>query len=492
MIGWRSDSLSARLLCASLLLLVIVPAVGFTLGAGIRAYRAAVDDAQDDALSLARSEDPTNGLYIPVAYASRAAVATDGLLFFNLVSVGIAALLALAVAWWKADQLLRQPDDDASVRYRDLFENANDTVYAMDMQGNLTAINRTGEMLLGYTRDELLGKSSLRLAAPEDHAAANERLAAKVAGGGPTVYESTLIAKDGRRIPIEVSTKALHRDGKPSEILAVARDITERKRADERLRREMAERVRLEAEIIQSAKIASLGIMAGGIAHEVRNPLAIVSAAAQLLLEQPDDEGLRAEGLQRIQTGVQRATSIVENLLKFAGPMPGGMEAADINDIVRDTLTLVDHEVTQRGINLQTHLAKDVRPVRANAGALEQVFTNLILNACQAVERDGTIMVSTGMQGSDVTVSVRDTGPGIGPQDLRRLFDPFFTTRPPGEGTGLGLAISYRIVEQHRGTIDAFNNEEGGAMFVVRLPGVDAARRGAARLAAPVSDGPVV
>jgi len=278
-----------------------------------------------------------------------------------------------------------------------------------------------------------------------------------------------------------VSTKSLHRDGKPSEVLAVGRDITERKRAEEQLRRETAERARLEAELAQSAKMASLGIMAGGIAHEVRNPLAIASAAAQLLLEQPDDERLRAEGLQKIQTGIQRATGIVENLLKFAGPMSGELQPADVNDLVRETLALVEHEITQRGIDLQTRLADGLRPVRASASALEQVFANLILNACQAMDQGGTLTVATESQGSEVTVRVADTGPGIRPDDLPRIFDPFFTTRPPGQGTGLGLAISYRIIEQHRGTIDAFNNAEPGATFVVRLPGVDTGRS-AARL----------
>lgn len=195
----------------------------------------------------------------------------------NLLGVGIAAILALAIAWLGSGFLRgRQIEDQArtavqareeeierslregEARYRELFESANDTVYTMDMHGNLTSMNRTGEQLLGFTREELLGMSSLRLAAPEDHEAADRRLAAKVAGGGPTLYESTLVAKDGRRIPVEVSTKSLYRDGKPSEVLAVARDITERRRADERLRREMAERVRLEAELVQSAKMASL------------------------------------------------------------------------------------------------------------------------------------------------------------------------------------------------------------------------------------------
>jgi PAS domain S-box-containing protein len=374
---------------------------------------------------------------------------------------------------------------EREARYRELFESANDMVFTMTMQGTLTSINRTGEQLLGYSRDELLGKSFLALLPPDEHETALGRLAAKAAGGGPTVYESALVAKDGRPIAIEVSTKSLLRDGRPAEVLAVARDITERRRAEAQRQREMAERVRLEAELMQSAKMASLGIMAGGIAHEVRNPLSIASAAAQLVLEAPDDDRLRAEALQKIHTSIQRASAIVESLLKFAAPVPGELQPVDVNDIVQETLDLVEHEITQRGIDLQLRLEPGLPGVRASANALEQVFANLILNACQAMERGGRLTVTTGATGSDVAVRVEDTGTGIRPEDLPRIFDPFFTRRPPGAGTGLGLAISYRIVERHRGAIEAFNNDGPGATFVVRLPAADAAPAAPSPAAAP-------
>ncbi len=365
---------------------------------------------------------------------------------------------------------------ESESRYRELFESANDMVFTMDVEGTLTSINSTGEQLLGYTREELLGTTFLRLIAPEEHPAALRRMAAKAAGGGPTIYESALIAKDGRRIQIEVSTKSLHRDGKPAEVLAVARDITER--------------VRLEAQIAQSAKMASLGVMAGGIAHEVRNPLAIASAAAQLLQEQPEDERLRAEGLQKIQISIHRASLIVENLLKFAGSDSGKMQPVDVNDLVQRTLVLVEREITQNKIDLQTRFAADRPRALGNAGALEQVFTNLLFNACQAMEAGGTLTVATGTnREGEITVRVSDTGPGVRTEDLQHIFDPFFTTRPPGQGTGLGLAISYRIIEQHRGAIEAFNNAERGATFVVRLPAAADARRHAGRRRVPGKPG---
>jgi len=231
------------------------------------------------------------------------------------------------------------------------------------------------------------------------------------------------------------------------------------------------ERRRTEEQLVQSAKMASLGLMAGGIAHELRNPLGVIYAAAQLLRDKPDDGLLHAEGVERILAASRRASQIIDGLLTFARPGDAGMRALDVRHALDDALELVAHRLASAGVRVVPAHARELPDVLGNAGMLAQVFANLALNACNAMPDGGTLGVTTGVAADGwVEVTLTDTGVGIAPGDLPRVFDPFFTTMPVGKGTGLGLTISYSIVERHGGKIALESQPGRGTRLTVRLP----------------------
>jgi signal transduction histidine kinase len=247
------------------------------------------------------------------------------------------------------------------------------------------------------------------------------------------------------------------------------------------------EREQLQAQLVQSAKMASLGVMASGIAHELRNPLAIASAAAQLLRERPADAALRGEALEKIHRSVVRASGIIEGLLKFARPVDGPPEAVDVNALVRETCLLMQEQCTAHGVTIKTQFAAGLPPVEADGRLLQQVFTNLMLNAQQAMPDGGSLAVTTSLDERDrVLIRFTDTGTGIHPDDLPKVFDPFFTTRPTGQGVGLGLAISYQIIERHHGTIELASSG-GGTTAAIRLPAAQRRPAGTRRRPAPAA-----
>jgi signal transduction histidine kinase len=283
-------------------------------------------------------------------------------------------------------------------------------------------------------------------------------------GGSVQNTEVNLVTASGQEVPIAWNYSPMrddagtdHRDaGKVVGIVAVGRDLTERRR--------------LEAQLSHSAKMASLGVMAGGIAHEVRNPLGIISASAQLLLERPDDDQLRSQGLEKIFTATQRASLIIENLLKFARPVDGRKKETDVRTVLEETLALLTHQMTLQKVTL-IRAFKPLPHIYANPELLQQVFTNLILNACNAMPQGGTLTVTTQANGQkEILVRFGDTGQGILPEHMPMIFDPFFTTMPVGKGTGLGLSICYSIISQCQGTIDAESQVGKGSTFTVRLP----------------------
>jgi len=235
---------------------------------------------------------------------------------------------------------------------------------------------------------------------------------------------------------------------------------------------DITERKRTEAQLIQAEKLASLGVLAGGIAHQLRNPLGIISASAQLLQEHPDDPQLQSQCTEKIRAATQRASKVIENLLRFARGESAPMLEMDVQLVLEETFDLLAHHMTLRRVSLGKEFQPCLPCVHGNPHLLQQAFINLILNACNAMPQGGTLTVTTrATKAGGVEIQFRDTGHGIAPEHLSKIFDPFFTTMPLNKGTGLGLPVTWSIIQQHQGTIEVHSQVGQGATFTIRLPG---------------------
>jgi two-component system NtrC family sensor kinase len=248
---------------------------------------------------------------------------------------------------------------------------------------------------------------------------------------------------------------------------------------------------RMEQQLIRSERLASLGTLVAGIAHEINNPLGIIAGYAEALLDRAGDPGLQAVGefedfpeyLRTIHHEIFRCKSILQSLLEFARPSGGTFREIDINELIKEVLLLLQHRTARLQHRLDLRLTRDLPKISADAGSLRQVLMNLLLNAIYFTPEGGSITITTeaddahsrpGLAGrsSRIRLTVRDTGAGIAPEVAGKIFDPFFTTKPVGEGTGLGLTISHRIVEEHGGSIDVESAPGKGTAFVITLPAV--------------------
>jgi len=241
--------------------------------------------------------------------------------------------------------------------------------------------------------------------------------------------------------------------------------------ANRELAAQIAAREQPQAKLIQASNMSALGTMAGGTAHEVRNPLSIICSCNQLLQEHPDNQQVRGQCIEKISAACQRASLIIDNLLTFAAPAEEQIEQVNLNTVLDNAMVLLGHRMDRQGITLKKDLQADLPAVMGNPPLLQQVFINLMLNVTDAMGEGGRLTVSTRVtdQG-EVTIKFSDTGPGISPEHLPEIFDLFFTTKPVGEGVGLGLSISYSIIQQHNGTIDVESQPGQRATFTVRLP----------------------
>ncbi|WP_286181827.1 ATP-binding protein [Desulfovibrio sp. Huiquan2017] len=237
-----------------------------------------------------------------------------------------------------------------------------------------------------------------------------------------------------------------------------------------------AERVEMGDQLIQSQRVLALGELSTGIAHEINNPLNIILQEAELmrynLASAPSPEALdeARSSLDVIYAQVSRCSDITHKLLDLARKRKPVSQPADINQLVEDMLELVERESAPRQIRIHRHLSPDLPSVPSDPPLLRQVILNLLINAVQAVDRNGDIFITTHREGNMACTEIRDTGPGISKENLKRIFNPFFTTKAPGEGTGLGLSVSLRIINELGGDILVNSAPGKGATFTVRIP----------------------
>jgi signal transduction histidine kinase len=271
--------------------------------------------------------------------------------------------------------------------------------------------------------------------------------------------EVDLISRDGKLIPIAWVFSAM-RDTERQVVglVAVGRDLTERRELESQLRR--------------SEKLAALGVMAGGIAHELRNPLAVISSSAQLLRDKVLTPEVTTECVERVFKGTVRMGVIIENLLCFAHPSDGGRKTElDLHGVIREAVASLKTHPDSAGVEIRVRTPSSAVPVHGNACLLQQLIANLVQNAINSLGgKAGQIDLTLETTASHAVLIVEDRGCGIQAADLDKVFDPFFTAMPVGKGTGLGLSICHTIVQQHEGRIEISSSEGQGTAVRVLLP----------------------
>ena len=349
------------------------------------------------------------------------------------------------------------------------------TYFEVDIAGNFTFFNEALRRIFGYPAEELMGMNSRTYSVGEDARRLYQAFNEIYRTGKPTQdFSWQILRKDGSTRFLETSASLIRgAEGNPNGFRGVSRDVTERKQAEE-------ERRQLEQKAHLASRLASVGEMASGIAHEINNPLTGVIGYAQLLTGREDVPTDIKKDLATINDGAQRVADIVKRLLAFARKQKLERDYVSINDIITTTLTLRTYEMETSNIKLTTYLDPELPVTIADGGQLQQMFLNLIINAeteMKLAHGKGNLSIKTEKVDNTIRISFKDDGPGIAKENLDKIFDPFFTTREVGEGTGLGLSVCHGIIAGHGGRIYAESKLGKGATFIVELPVVTMAEQ---------------
>jgi PAS domain S-box-containing protein len=376
------------------------------------------------------------------------------------------------------------PKLNAAGVFEALLEAAPDAMVIVDAGGRIVLVNGQTERLFGYGRAELLGQP-IEILIPEryrERHVGERRIYLNNPRSRPMGLGLDLLARhrDGHEIPVEISLSPMRTADGVLLVTSSIRDITERQRAAEEIRKlneELEARVRqrtaqLEAatrELLRAEQLAALGQVAAGVAHELRNPLTSIKGLVQINRKEAEARGVPAEDFRVIEQEIRRMERTLQTFLDFARPPKPQRRTLPLNHLVERVFALVGGRAGKQRVFLEFVPPPDPPLVEADHDQVQQLLLNLVLNALDAMPKGGRLRVALRADGPDaVELQVSDTGPGIPEGLLPRLFEPFVSTKETG--LGLGLAVSRRIAEGHGGSLAAGNNPEGGAWFTLRLP----------------------
>ena len=346
----------------------------------------------------------------------------------------------------------------AEEQFRLVVESSPNGLLMVDEQGTIRMANRLIDQLFGYERAELIGQP-VEMLLPQhmrpnhvgDRAKFIAHSESRAMGRGRDLYG---VRKDGQEFPLEIGLSPI-RTPNGMRVLASVVDISERKRIQEHLQK--------------AERLAELGTLASGMAHEIGTPMNVILGRAEYLFQRTADEGMK-KGLTTIITQVERITKVMNQLLAFARRRPVERRAVDLGEIVEDSLEMFQERIAHSSITVEKSIEANLPSVHADRDQLIQVLINLVVNSFHAMPEGGRLRLSLTREGRHVCLGVSDTGHGMPEEICAKVFEPFFTTKDFGKGTGLGLTVVKGIIEDHGGTIEVESVVDKGTTFWIRLP----------------------
>ncbi len=385
------------------------------------------------------------------------ASAVIGLAVRGFLVFGLLAGWTIWIVYHFRIQLTDQLSDSES-RYKNIVENSADAIITIGEDNRIQSWNRGAERLFGWTANDAIGEA-IGMMIPGKLLQTGELLCLAYGitkANEVKNYQTERLDNRGRTIPVNLTESALLSNGKVLGRSQIIRDISELQTIEHQMR--------------QSDRLATLGQLAAGVAHEIGNPLTSISSLVQLLerrMKNPD----HISKLGRIRANIERITKIVHELVDFTRPQGTDVQAVQINDVVQNAVGLMSYDNRSQKIKIDLDLSPTLPRIKASPDKLHQVIVNLLVNAFDAMkERGDEILIATSSNTSSVSIKVTDNGGGMNPQVMDKIFEPFFTTKDVGKGTGLGLSVSHGIINSMNGSLNVKSTPGEGATFLIEIP----------------------